>query len=314
MVIPHYGPDSLLDACLASLATQTTEDFQVYVVDNNARLRHPPASGLPANRITLIPMTDNRGFAGGANAGWRAAREPLVALLNNDAVAEPRWLEAAVHFMSANPQLAFGASRILRKDNPGIVDNAGDYLPPDGRPQARGRGQPASRYTQSDWVLSPCGAAAVYRRAALEATGGFDEDFFAYLEDVDLGLRMAGLGMEGRLMPNAVVRHGTAADQRRFSEPRRVRWIQRNKRWLLWKNFSDAALARYASSLRLGGIRSIISNAAQGRLGDWLHARKEALAGREAMMKKREAILAARKITDAQFFELIERSAKALED
>lgn len=314
MVIPHFGSDSLLDACLASLAGQSAEDFHIYLVDNNARLAQPPASSLPPERITLIPMAANRGFAGGANAGWRAAREPLVALLNNDAVAEPRWLERALEFMNANPQLAFGASKIVRKDDPTVLDNAGDFLPPNGRPRSRGRGQPTSRHTRSDWVLSPCGAAAVYRRTALEAAGGFDEDFFAYLEDVDLGLRMALLGFEGRLMPDAVVRHGTAADQQRFKEPQRVRWIQRNLLWLRWKNYPDLALARYFNAMRLAGIRALASHLATGHWGEWRSAQREARAGRAAMMEKRAAIQAGRQISELEFCKLIERSAKALED
>jgi hypothetical protein len=259
VVIPNYNGERLLGPCLDSLAAQTRPAERVVVVDNGSSDRSLDLVRAHPLRPESIALGANRGFAAAANAGIRAADGEVIVLLNNDAVADPRWLAAGLDALARHPAAGFVASLVLDLADRDRVDSAGDLYPPDGRPRPRGRGERAADFTAPMEAISAGAAAAFYRRELLERTGGFEESFFAYLEDVDLGLRARALGYRCRFEPAAVVYHQgagtTLADRpgrRPMDSSTRVFLIASNRVRLLARTWPRRQLLRRLPALALG--------------------------------------------------------------
>jgi hypothetical protein len=207
--------------------------------------------------VRLLCLAENQGFARAVNAGIAASRSEYVALLNNDTRARPAWLASLVRTMEQSPpEVGCLASKMLQMSDPTLVDDAGDLLSWQGAATKRGHGRPASEFTEVDEVFSPCAGAALYRRAFLEALGGFDERFFAYLEDVDLGLRGRLRDYRCLYVPTAEVLHhghGTAIPQAGY-----VRLTTRNRLLLLAKNIPLRLLLKHAPQLLYGQLYFLI--------------------------------------------------------
>ena len=232
----NWNRKDLLRACLVSLQRQEGVRFEIIVVDNGST----DGSADLAERqfgTNVIRNTENRGFCAANNQGIAAARGEYIALLNNDAEAEPGWLEALFRACSTEPDVGMAASKILVWENPRLIDKAGHLIFPDG--QNRGRGSGAidqGQFDREEEVLWPDGCAALYRRAMLEQIGGFDEDFFAYGDDAELGLRARIAGWRCIYTPEAVVRHHRGATLGKDSL-RRLELIERNRLLLAIKLF-----------------------------------------------------------------------------
>jgi GT2 family glycosyltransferase len=190
-VIPNWNGRRWLPECLRSLSAQTRPADELIVVDNGSRdgsleyLRdeHPSVRALAQGR--------NTGFAYAANRGIDAARGELVALINTDVVLSEDWLERMVAALDARPAAASAACKMLSLAEPAVLYDAGDILRRDGACEQRGRFMPGGgAYDEPGEVFGACAGAALYRRAAVLGVGGFDERYFAYLEDVDLALRL----------------------------------------------------------------------------------------------------------------------------
>ena len=165
-----------------------------------------------------MSFPENLGFAAAVNAGIAATDSPYVALLNNDAEAEPGWLQALVDALDALPDAGAAASKILQRRQRSRLDSAGDTMGV--LAFSLGHGElDGPVHDRPRWVTSACAAAALYRRKALQDVGPLDERYFAYLEDVDLGLRLRLAGWRTRYVPDAVALHegsATAARMGRF--------------------------------------------------------------------------------------------------
>lgn len=253
IVIPVWNGAAWLPDCLRALEAQSFRDFAVTVVDNGStdNSRALARAGFP--RAELIVLDRNLGFAAAVNAGIRRCRSEYVALLNTDTRPGPAWLLNLVRVMDASePDVWSLASRMLSMANPEIADDCGDVLSWQGAAGKRGHGLPAARFDQAEEVFSACAGAALYRRAILETLGGFDERFFAYLEDVDLGLRARLRGYRCLFVPAAEVLHqghGSGMPHDRY-----VRLITRNRLMLLFKNIPGRLLVRHAFSLLYGQL------------------------------------------------------------
>ena len=238
VVIVNLNRRDLLEKCLSSVWAQTFTDFQVIVVDNGSTdgsvgfLR-----GIDDPRLRLVELPENRGFAGGCNAGIAIARGRYIATLNNDAEADPRWLEELVQAMDSGDRIGMCASKILLHTDRGRIDKAGHLIYLDGLNHGRGSGErDRGQYDTAEDVLFPDGAAALYRRAMLEETGLFDESFFAYGDDADVGLRGRLAGWTCRYVPSAVVYHIHSATAGAFS-PLKAFLIERNRVFVAVKLF-----------------------------------------------------------------------------
>jgi GT2 family glycosyltransferase len=208
VIVPNWNGLDFLDRCLRSLRGQTLSPSEVIVVDNGSTDGSTEFVERAYPEVVVLAQSRNLGFAGGVNAGIKAASGDLVALLNNDAEADPDWLRHLVGRMAAvGPEVGVVTSKIVAFDT-GTIDSTGDFVDTYGRAVPRGRGEPDDgRYDQAVDVFSGSGGASLYRRAMLDRVGLFDEDFFAYYEDVDLGFRARLAGYRAVFEPAAVVRH-----------------------------------------------------------------------------------------------------------
>ncbi|HBY63085.1 MAG TPA: glycosyltransferase family 2 protein, partial [Solibacterales bacterium] len=220
------------------------------VVDNSGRALAGEA-GARDFGASIIENKRNLGFGAAVNQGIRQSRAEYVAVLNDDAEAHPAWLAALVKAMDANPGVGMCASQV-RLAGTGLLDSAGMLLCADGSSKQRGHGQPAAGYPALEEALFPSGSAALYRRRMLDETGLFDEDFFLYCEDTDLGLRARWAGWRCLYVPGAVVDHRYSHSAGRASALKAY-YVERNRVFTVLKNFPlrmllrvpFAAVARY---------------------------------------------------------------------
>jgi len=214
VIIPTWNGLELLCATLESLETQTLRAFEVIVVDNGSTDGTVERLAPIFPRVRWIRLEENRGFAAAVNVGIRASRAEIVALLNNDAVADPGWLGALVDALERYPHAGSAASRMLRFDDRTRIDSAGVQLGLYGSQIGEGE-ENGEEFNQEREVFAACAGAAAYRKAALHEVGLFDERYFAYFEDVDIGARLQLAGYRCVYVPAAVVyHHGSATGQR----------------------------------------------------------------------------------------------------
>lgn len=258
IVIPVWNGAAWLAACLDALAAQSFRDFTMIVVDNGSTDDSRALVARHAPQAALIAWDCNRGFAAAVNAGIRASRTEYVALLNMDTRPCPDWLLNLVQAMDKSaPDIGGLASKMLSMTDPAVVDDCGDSLSWQGAAAKRGHGRSAAEFEKGEEIFSPCAGAALYRKSFLDELGGFDERFFAYLEDVDLGLRGRLRGYRYLFVPSAEVLHqghGSGLPQARY-----VRLITRNRIILLLKNLPVRLLIRHALSLLYGQIYFFIA-------------------------------------------------------
>ena len=241
VVVVNWNRRELLRACLASLAKQSHPGFEVVVVDNgsvdgSAEMVSGLAESYPVP-LRLISNAVNRGFCAANNQGFAATSSELVALLNNDAEAAAGWLQALESAIRREEDIGMAASKILVWEDPARIDKCGHLIYPDGQNRGRGSGQiDRGQFDRMEETLWPDGCAAMYRRAMLEDIGGFDEDFFAYADDAELGLRGRIAGWRCLYTPDAVVRHHRGATLG-LGSFQRLALIERNRVLLVAKLF-----------------------------------------------------------------------------
>jgi len=325
VVVVTWNRRDLLDSCLQSLTRQKlNQPFEVVVVDNGSDDGSPQmvlreyARGA-GFRLQMIRNSENFGFCAANNQGFAASHSEFVALLNNDAEAAPDWLAKLVAAFDGRPDIGMAASKILVHEDPRRIDKAGHLIYPDGQNRGRGSGElDQGQYDRVEEILWPDGCAAMYRRAMIDQIGGFDEDFFAYADDAELGLRAQIAGWKCRYMPEAVVLHRRGATLGLRSS-RRLELIERNRVLLAVKLFPWSLLwlnpLYYALRLGAGVWAAIIGQGEVGKYpgvrgklqataalvqGDW-----QALALLPRMLAKRRDVARIRKLSPREVRKLI---------
>lgn len=291
VVVVNWNRRDLLRLCLQSLKRQeVNQSFEVVVVDNgsndgSAEMVANEWQGNPLVRIVL--NRENRGFCAANNQGFAASDTEFVALLNNDAEADPGWLAALASAFEGRPDVGMAASKILVHEDPRRIDKAGHLIYPDGQNRGRGTGElDQGQYDRIEEVLWPDGCAAMYRRKmldeiALDQVTGFDEDFFAYADDAELGLRARIAGWKCLYIPRAVVRHHRGATLGLRSS-RRLELIERNRVLLAVKLFPWSLLwlngFYYALRLAAGMWAAMMGYGEVGKFPGWRGKLQAALA------------------------------------
>ncbi len=241
VVIVNYNGRHYLQRCLASLAVQTYPAFEIIVVDNASADGSVDwlAAHFPGVHVICAPR--NLGFAAGNNLGIRAARGEFIATLNNDTELEPNYLECLVAPMS-DPAVGACAALMLQFDRRDRIDSAGIRLDRAGFAWNRYAGQPVGHLGAERQVWGACAGAALYRLELLDEIGLFDEDYFAFYEDVDLAWRVQRAGWKCALAADARVYHIHGGSFRHGSA-QKLYLLARNRWWTLLKNESLPALA-----------------------------------------------------------------------
>jgi len=253
VVIPNWNTRHWLQGCLDGLRAQNYQGFGVILVDNSSTDGSVAFVKQNYPEVQILSFAKNRGFAPAVNAGIRQSSSEYVALLNVDTLPRPDWLLALVETMERSPsRVGSLASKMLNLENPDIIDDAGDILSWYGSARKRGLGEPAKAYNKEEEVFSACAGAALYRRSFLEETGGFDESFGSYLEDIDLGLRGQMIGYRCLFVPQAEVLHHSHGSG--LSRSGYVYLMTRNRLKLLTKNIPSPLLLKHRRTLIYGQI------------------------------------------------------------
>ena len=302
VVIVNFNGGANVVRCLECLAAQTMPPAQIVLVDNAsgdgslAACRDLVTARTElAERTTIDALEANVGFAAGSNRGLALADTEFVALLNPDAFPEPRWLEALLVAAAAHPEAAAFGSRQMLAGRPGVLDGIGDRWHVSGLAWREGHGRPMGPADlEPREIFSPCAAAALYRRDAVLAAGGLDEDYFCFGEDVDLGFRLRLAGHTARYVPDAVVEHVGGAS----SDGRLATYLgHRNLLWTLVKNtpgpvLPAALLAHLSQSIFVG-----VMLGCRGRGGAFARAKWDAVVGLGGCWRKRRVVQAGRRIS-----------------
>lgn len=284
----------LLNECLNMLSRQALISQCVLVVDNASS---DDSADCVVNfpGATLIRMATNLGFAAGNNRGLVECDTEYVALLNPDAFPEPDWLERLVKAADASPDVAAFGSRQLRRNSPEILDGTGDiyYMSGRVRRQRLGAQQQAKDLVARE-IFSPCAAAALYRRQALVDVGGFDEDYFCYVEDVDLGFRLRLAGHKARYVPDAVIHHVGSASTGGQHSDFSVYHGHRNLVWTFVKNMPGALFWLLLPLHLMMNVLAVIWFMARGQGRVIVRAKWDAINGLPKVWAERQKIQARR--------------------
>jgi GT2 family glycosyltransferase len=314
VIIPSWHRPDLLQTCLSSLSQQTlpAQEYDIIVVENEARADTAAAGGLPAN-IQVIPLAANLGTTGSINRGLEQSSSEYVLLLNNDVELDFRFLELMVGALRQELHAGFATPKLLNSRKRDMVDGAGDALLRGGGSYHLGHNdRDHGQFDQATSVLLACGAATLFRRSVLDELGGLDEDFFAYLDDVDLALRAQMLGYKGIYVPEAIGYHLGSATLGDIFHPRIAEWLTRNQIYLILKDYPAGACWRLCGHIFLFQVLWLTLMLRRGRLISYLRGLTAALIGAPRMWSKRSRLMSCRRISSAEFIALLSASERQI--
>lgn len=286
VIIVNWNGRSWLETCLPTLAAQTFSSFETIVVDNGSTDGSVAWLGEHWPQVRVIELPENLGFAAANNVAIRQSQAPYVVTLNNDTCVAPTWLAELVVPAQA-PNVGMVACQIVQWQHPDRLDSAGIDVDKAGIGWNRGWDQPVELAQEETAVFGPSAAAALYRRDMLADIGLFDEDFFAYYEDVDLAWRAQRAGWRCLYTPKAQARHWHSATANRT--PRFKSYLlSRNKLWTLIKNIAWPNGLRYLPAIFFYEVLSLGWQVLQTRSLVPINGRLAALRRGRHIWSKRE--------------------------
>lgn len=295
IAIVSYNSGGYLQACVDALATQTFRDFEAVVYDNASTDGSLSSLRLPDARFRAVLSEANIGFAAANNRVAAMSTAEFFITLNPDAIAEPDWLAGLIATAETYPDAPSIGSTQLALDHRDVVDGAGDVWHAAGAPWRALHGASSAGLPPEGETFSACGAAALYRRAAFLAAGGFDERFFCYCEDVDLGFRLRLRG--GRVIQSrrAVVRHAGSGVTGAHSDFTLYHG-HRNRIWVFVKNTPGPLLLAAAPyHLALDAYLLLVAWRI-GALGTFLRAYRDAVREMPRVWRERRRVQASRTV------------------
>ena len=295
VVIVTWNGRRYLEACLEAVVAQAGIAAEIILVDNASsdgtadfvRDRFP--------QVRILVQRENLGFAGGNNAGVKEARGRFLAFLNNDTIPDATWLRALRDGIDETSKFLLATSRIVYMHDASVIDSAGDGLFRAGGAYKHHHGAPAHVANTSREVFGMCGAACMISKRVFDELGGFDEDFFASHEDVDLSYRARLRGYRCRYVADAQVRHHGSATLGRVS-PLAAFHGQRNLEWMYLKNTPTSLLIRTLPEHLAYNAASGAYFARVGLLGAFMKGKLAALRGLPGVLRKRAAIQRSRTV------------------
>lgn len=322
IIILNWNGRQYLDDCLTSLEKQTYRDFEVILLDNGSTDGSPEFIKKCYNWVKLLTVHENLGFAGGHGVALAHVSGEFIVTLNNDTRAEPGWLEELVFVADSHPNSGMVASRTCVYDDSELIDTLGGRVCLDGMSRGAFRLKRMSELgiARVEEGLYPSPAAALYRRSMIEDVGFFDEDFFAYAEDTDLGLRCRWAGWECVIATEAIVHHYYSATGGAFS-PFKLYYCERNHFWVAIKNFPPVLLMLLpiTTIIRyLVQVFAVLTGAGSGAefrssisrtkvMRALLNGVMDAVLGMPNMWRKRQHIRQKAKMTDKDMYRLLKK-------
>lgn len=271
VIIPNWNGEDIISNSISSLEKQSTK-IDIVVVengssDNSANLIRNDFPG-----VTLLEFKDNAGFAGGVNRGIKYALEneyEAIALFNSDAKADKNWLKELLSELNNNPKLGIVTGKLLQTDGKHI-DSTGDFYTIWGLPFPRGRNQKdTGQYDTPQEVFSASGGASLYRSELFREIGMFDEDFFAYYEDVDISFRAQMANWKILYNPKAIAYHGIGGTSSKMGDFTRYH-SAKNFLLLYARNMPTALYFKYGLIFSIQFVRMFLSSALKGKLSPFI--------------------------------------------
>jgi GT2 family glycosyltransferase len=284
---------------------QDFEPFETVVVDNGSSDGSPDWVAAHFPDIKLIRLAKNTGFCRANNIALSDVETEFVALLNNDAVAHPLWLQNLVGALRAERRAGFAASRMLLRGSPDTIDRAGDAYTWAGAGVLRGRGLPSAAFTRREWVFGASAGAALYRTQMLEEIGLFDESYFLLYEDLDLSFRAQLRGYRCLYVADAVVYHNATQSIGADSDVS-VYFGHRNLEWTFFKNMPARLLCMALVPHLLYDVAAGLYFLSIGRGRSYLRAKRDAVKELPGVLAKRTAIQRGKTVGDGYLMGLLE--------
>ena len=236
VIIPNFNGMAYLDGVLSGLECQTVRNFEVILVDNGSSDGSCAFVASSYPWVHMIELPENFGFCKAVNEGIKASRAPYVLLLNNDIEVTPDFIEEMLAAIRRHKKAFSCAARMIQFHDRDRLDDAGNYYCALGWAYARGKGKDIHTCEKEEKIFASCAGAAIYRRKIFEKIGYFDEEHFAYLEDMDVGYRARINGYENWYAPKAMVYHvGSGTSGSRYNHFK-TRYSSRNNVYLIYKN------------------------------------------------------------------------------
>lgn len=293
-IIVNWHSNALLARCLEQLARQTIPFARILVVDNASQPRPVLPSACAAE---LILLDTNTGFARGNNLAVALIPDcDWVALVNPDAFLDEHWLEHMVAAVSRHPEAGSFACKLVQDGERTLLDGVGDVYHISGLCWRSGHGHALSYANLNEIeIFSPCAAAALYRRDVFTEVGGFDEDFFCYVEDVDLGFRLRLARYASVFVPLALAFHVGSATSGGRRSAFAVYHGHRNLVWCYVKNMPLSLFLLFLPWHVLANLASVLVYAMRGMGGTICRAKWHAILGLPVMWKRRREVQGARR-------------------
>ena len=307
IVIPNWNGKKFLAGCLDSLAQQTYSQIELIIVDNGSHDGSVEFLQEKYPHVKLSRFEVNTGFSVAVNRGIQESTGELVSLLNNDTIVDPNWASELVRAMREHPEISSAGCKMLAYDDHGMLDGAGDGYRRGGLPGRIGhRERDTGRFDQPRYILGACGGAALYRRSLFDDIGFFDDDYFAYLEDVDFGLRAQSAGHKCYYVPTSIVYHLGCGTTGSGYNPLVVRLSAQNNLNTIVKNIPGPLLLKFLPEIVYWQLYYLaVVMVRSGQLPAWLHGFYRAAKLFPVMYAKRKVIEGKRKVSLAYLEQII---------
>jgi GT2 family glycosyltransferase len=306
VIIPNWNGIFYLPGCLESLAAQTYREFETIVVDNASSDGSVALIESEYPGVSVTRLDENKGFGAAMNIAFRQARSDYVACLNNDTEADPNWLGELVACIERHPRAAVATSKMLDLNERGRIDDCGDILTPYFRAYARGRGEEdKGQYDEEEQVFGASGGASLWRSEAVRELGYFDEDLFAYYEDVDLSFRAHLVGYECWYAPKAVVFHAGGGTSRRQASEFAYYHAVRNRWSMIVKNGPAPLLWRSSPRIFFAELLTLAKAVTERKTILTLKAHRDVLRALPGWARRRKEVQRMRSISSSELRRLM---------
>lgn len=308
VIIPNWNGIDVLECCLRSLECQTFRSFEVIVVDNGSDDNSVFFLEENFQNIKIIQLSRNFGFSVAVNRGIEAAIGDFIFLLNNDVEVKEDCLERLVDALEKYSHIPVFACKMFYFDVRDIINDAGDFFSAYGFAFQRGnKEKDVGQYDKEDYIFSACAGAALYRRDIFNDVGLFDEDFFAYIEDVDFGFRAQLFGYKSLFIPSAVVYHIDGGTSKRINNFA-LYFSLRNTLFLITKDFPIILLIIFSPLIILYQIRSFfVFGIRQGYMKLFLKSYFDYFKNLKQLIRKRRIIQRNRRVSSFYIFKVLSK-------